>query len=232
MKNRILYLLLASFAAGFVLIEACKKKSEPTPDTNFAMSAISVSEGDTVLFTNKTTNGKTYNWSYSGSKWTSGETNPMLIVDSAGSFMVTLEAANGDGKKSSKSIGLTVMPDTVFRMSANKKKVWIVTSISYNGIEQLNVTCQKDDEFVVVKSTLAANDTCTLNEGVNKCPAGTYLLTLPTTSNWRFKKSKFEFALSLLGSPINLSFAINKCTNQEFEGTDAVNSIVIKMKKK
>jgi PKD repeat protein len=232
MKKKLILIAITIVVTGILMTNACKKKSEPAPVADFGLNLLKIYEGDTIVFTNKSTNSKSFKWSYSGSKWTSTDANPSMVVDSAGSFKVMLEATNGDGKTNTKSMDIQVMPDTIWRISGNKKKEWWTKSISYNGSEMLTASCQLDDEFTVFKYANSANDSCLLTEGTNKCPSGTYLITLPTSSKWRLYKGKFEFALSVLGTPFNLSFDLTKCTNYELQGVDNVNKVSIRLVKK
>ncbi len=232
MKKVFLVTLGFVLTAGIVVIDACKKKEEAAPVADFTVNSTSINEGDSLILTNKSSNGKSYKWSYSGSSWSSTDASTYFVVDSAGTFSLTLEAKNGDGKSSTKKMDITVLPDTVWRMSNNGKKIWIVKSIKLNGVEQLANSCQQDDEFIVYKTPLTSTDTCQITEGTTKCPSGTYLFTLPASSAWRLNKGKFEFALTAFGSPVNLSFAISKCTRREFEGADGVNNVTIKLAEK
>lgn len=231
MKKYILITVSAALLFGIVATEACKKKEEAAPTASFSLSSATIYEGDTVTITNGSTHAKTYAWSITGSSWTSTEANPVLYPDSAGTFPLNLTVTNGDGKTASASLNMVVLPDTIYRLSGNSKKVWWVKSIKYGGSELLTQSCQNDDEFTVFK-VKSGQDTCLLTEGATKCPSGTYIFTLPASSMWRVSKGKFEFALSVAGTPFNLSFTMDKCTLREFEGTDATNGVIIKLARK
>lgn len=233
MKKYIVLACSIALGTSILMTEACKKKkTEASPTADFSISSATLNEGDTLIITNKSANAASYNWKLSGTSWVSTQANPMLIVDSAGTFSLNLDTRNGDGKTASHSMNITVQPDTVFRLSANSKKTWHVTSILYNGSEMLSASCQKDDELIVWKTPSTTTDTCQLTEGNDKCPPNTYYFDLPTTSQWRVNKSAFEFSLVILGSPVLLSFNIVKCTKWEFEGYDATNKVTFKMVKK
>lgn len=211
---------------------SCKDKTEGLPVANFSLSDNSFKEGDTLQFVNSSDNASRFLWTSTYKNWSSTESNPQLILDSAGHYTITLKATNGDSKTNSKSLDLIVMPDTIFRLSNNSKKVWIVQSIMYNGSEMLNENCQKDDEFIVFRNGI--KDTCNITEGKETCPDGTYIFELPASSDWRFdsKSKSFDFALTAFGTPINLNFSVQKCTRDTFEGMDAVNGVSIRLIKK
>lgn len=231
--NRKLFYTVAALAAGLIALnEGCKKKEEAAANSEFSLIKTTFNEGDTIMLVSSSTNAKTLKWTFSGSAWSSTNSTAFLPLDSAGTFQINLETKNGDGKGNVKSMTITVQPDTIWRLSGNSSKVWIVESLTYNSSEMLTASCQKDDEFTVIKTSSSSTDSCTLTEGTNTCPSGTYLITLPMSSKWRIKDGKFEFSIVALSTPMNLSFTMDKCTKTEFEGTDSKNSVTIKLKRK
>lgn len=227
-------LLIQFGLAVFILssVICCKDKTEALPVANFSWSKTSFHEGDTLQFINSSSNASSVLWTSTYRNWSSTEYSPQLVIDSAGQYTFTLKTTNGDGKTNSKSLDITVLPDTIFRLSNNSKKVWIVQSIMYNGSEMLNENCQKDDEFIVFRNGI--KDTCNITEGKETCPDGTYIFELPASSDWRYdsKSKSFDFALTAFGTPINLNFSAQKCTRDTFEGTDAINGVSIRLIKK
>lgn len=184
-----------------------------------------------MVFVNQSVNSKTFFWNIPALNFTSTDKNPSVVFTEAGTFEVYLTCKNGDGKEAAGKIGVDVLPDTIYRLSNKSKKVWIVKSIIYGGNEILTQGCQKDDEFTVYK---ASPDTCIMTEGNIKCPPGTYIFELPTSSQWRYnsKNKAFEFGLVASGSPINLSFEITELTNQVFKGIDKMNGVSIVLERK
>ncbi len=228
MKQKIQWLILL-VAVGFVM--QCKTKEEPSPVIKVTITSDVINEGDTLIFVNATNNVSKHEWRCDSLQWTSSEASPSLILTKAGIFDFTYKAINGDGQSDDKKFNITVLPDSIYRLSSNGKKVWIVKSITYGGSEMLTNTCQKDDEFTVFKGL---SDTCTLTQGKDTCTPGTYIFTLPATSSWRWVSAKkaFEFSLVAFGSPVNLSFTTTELTSTTFKGNDAVNAVSIHMERK
>jgi hypothetical protein len=217
MKQKIQWLILL-VAVGFVM--QCKTKEEPSPVIKVTITSDVINEGDTLIFVNATNNVSKHEWRCDSLQWTSSEASPSLILTKAGIFDFTYKAINGDGQSDDKKFNITVLPDSIYRLSSNGKKVWIVKSITYGGSEMLTNTCQKD--------------TCTLTQGKDTCTPGTYIFTLPATSSWRWVSAKkaFEFSLVAFGSPVNLSFTTTELTSTTFKGIDAVNAVSIHMERK
>lgn len=228
MKQKIQWLILL-VAVGFVM--QCKTKEEPSPVVKVTITSDVINEGDTLIFVNATNNVSKHEWRCDSLQWTSSEASPSLILTKAGIYDFTYRASNGDGQNDEKKFNITVLPDSIYRLSSNGKKVWIVKSITYAGSEMLTSTCQKDDEFTVFKGL---SDTCALTQGNDTCAPGTYIFTLPATSSWRWVPSKkaFEFSLVAFGSPVNLSFTTTELTSTTFKGNDAVNAVTIHMERK
>jgi PKD repeat protein len=217
-------LLYACLASG--LLASCKTESVVA---DFNILKNEVAEGESVVITNKTLNAKNYEWSISPGGWNSSSQTPNLIFEEAGTYQLKLIAKNGN-RSSEKQVEIKVNPDTVWRLTGNSSKTWYVSSLVYAGTEMLVENCQKDDEFKLVKS--ASADTFSFTEGVQTCPSGTYIFEIPASGAWRFnqKKKTLEFALTALGSPFNFEFTTTKLTKDIFEGTDAVNEVVMKLR--
>lgn len=208
--------------------EACKTKDEPAPIVKIAVSNVTISEGDTVIFLNTTEHATKHEWRCDSLGFSSNLAAPIIVITKSGTYDFLYTATNGDGKTSNGKLTLAVTADTIYRLSNNTQKIWIVKSLKYNGNEMVTSSCQFDDEFTVYK---AAQDSCTLTHGKDTCPTGTYLFELPATSQWRWNSNKgtFEFALVAFGSPINLAFKPSVCTTSLFEGADVTNGVSIKL---
>lgn len=224
-----LKLRITAFFAFIIFLQAvtaCKTSEEPEAVARFAFMRDTLAEGDTLFLSNQSEHARSYMWSIPAMNYSSSEESPFIVLENAGKFDLTLVCKNGDGRTNSATRTFEVLPDTIYRLSRNSVKKWNVKSITMSGSEMLTEPCQKDDEFTVYHDDA---DTCTLTEGVDKCPSGTYLLDLPASSPWRFnsKKGAFEFALMAFGSTINVSVEISELTHTVFKGTDKVNKISI-----
>lgn len=68
------------------------------PVANFTASATNVCAGSTVTFTNTTTGGTSYSWTFpGGTPGTSTATNPTVTYNTPGTYNVTLVATNASG---------------------------------------------------------------------------------------------------------------------------------------
>jgi PKD repeat protein len=219
-------LLVLTAVLGF----SCKKQTEPAPVADFGFSLFEVHEGDTLVFLNTSKNVAASFWEMPSLNWKSQEFQPKYIFTEAGLYQVNLTVKNGDGLSDSKSLNVNVKPDSIYRLSGNSKKVWIVRSIIYNGNELQTQSCQMDDEFIVFHNSA---DTCNLTQGTDTCASGTYLFDLPATSQWRYNPAgTFEFALTAFGSPINLNFGIKYLSKDSFAGYDPINGVSFRLARK
>lgn len=228
MKHSIGFIITAILLLQF---QSCKTKEEAAPDIKIGAVQLLINEGDTLLFTNNSTHVSKSNWSCDKLGFSSTELAPTLVIKDSGVYQFHYAGTNGDGISNSADLQITVLPDTVFRLSNNGTKIWIIQSIIYNNTEMVTNNCQKDDEFTVYHGS---SDTCTLTNGKDTCPPGTYIFELPATSQWRWNSARntFEFALTAFGSPVNLSFKPKTCTRQTFDGEDAFNGVRIKLQEK
>lgn len=226
MKSITQFFIILISLVGLLLSSSCKTKEEALPNAMFSLSFETVREGDTLIVKNESTNYRSSLWEVKSIGFQSKDELPTIVFKQAGSYELSLTCYNGDNRESVFTKSITVLPDTVYRLSNNWQKKWIVRSIIYGGNEMLKDSCQKDDEFTVFHNDA---DTCTLTEGKNSCAPGTYIFDLPATSQWRFNSNlkAFEFALFAFGSPINLSFNIKELSHTIFKGTDVANGVSI-----
>ena len=89
MKN-IIYLL----AAVLITLSSCQKK----PVASISADKTEVAEDESVMFTNTTTNGVTYNWDF-GDGTSSTIKEPVKSWSTAGTYTVTMTASSKNGKK-------------------------------------------------------------------------------------------------------------------------------------
>ena len=114
MKKHYLLLLLAIAIVGCEPNEPypgtgyVPKKAQPT--SNFTHTA----SGLTVKFTNQSKNASTYYWDFGDGK-TSTEKNPTHTYTEAGTYIVALDAINGE-KKNTKRMSITVKEPTEVRI--------------------------------------------------------------------------------------------------------------------
>ncbi|MBL7811501.1 MAG: hypothetical protein JNL57_04705 [Bacteroidetes bacterium] len=220
---------IITFIGVLVTFIACRKTPDPVAD--FALNTLNPKEGEVVLCTQRSKNASQYEWRTDNGSFSSNEAQPAIHFDLPGSCKLTLTVKNKDGKAAVKSVDVVVLPDTIWRLSNNDKKVWHIRSIVYAGNELLTEDCQNDDEFICYKT---GADTFQITEGSKKCPDGSYPFAMPGSGQWKFdtKKRALQFALVAFGSPINLSFASTKCSRDSFIGYDSVNDVYLKMVRK
>lgn len=218
--------LLIYTGLASAILSSCKTESVVA---DFMVEEPVVKEGELVTVFNNSSNATKYEWSVLPGTWKSTAKNPEVVFEEAGSYQLQLIAKNGK-QTSTKQYFFTVLPDTIWRFTNNSSKTWYVSSLVYAGTEMLVENCQKDDEFRLVKT--ASVDTFSFTEGIQTCPSGTYIFEIPASGAWRYnaKKKTLEFALTALGSPFNFEFTTDKITKDVFEGTDALNEVVMKLK--
>jgi len=88
--------LLSSIAIATVafIFSGCQKK----PTACFTPSTISATAGTPVSFSNCSTDGKSFTWNF-GDGGSSKEESPVHVYTTAGTYIVSLEAASKNGKK-------------------------------------------------------------------------------------------------------------------------------------
>jgi len=119
---------LSYFLATLLMIVAvnsgCKKTDEtktPLPVADFTFSGAGGDAPCTVTFTNKSTDGQSYNWDF-GDGETSTDKNPQHIFTSGGTFTVQLTATNTEGtNKTSKTVNISTpaAPSANFTISGD-----------------------------------------------------------------------------------------------------------------
>ncbi len=108
-----MFTLMAAFAiASMALISCGEDKPTPTPDPEPAVNAPVADfdytvDGLSVSFTNKSTDATSYKWAF-GDDETSSETSPTHEYAAAGTYTVSLTAANAKGETNKKEVSVTV----------------------------------------------------------------------------------------------------------------------------
>ena len=94
-KFKSIWLLLTVFTVFAVLLYTCKKdEPEPEPVANFTANTTSITEGETVNFTDLSTNTPTsWSWNF-GDGGTSTSKNPSNTYSTSGTYTVSLTATN------------------------------------------------------------------------------------------------------------------------------------------
>lgn len=114
-----------------VLLTSCIKK----PSASFSVSNTNPKVGESVSFTNTSTDAKTYEWNF-GDGYTSSESNPSHVYSSAGYKNVTLTAYSKKEKKSdnsSASINVKAIGDVMFW--TDESTVYNIT-VTLRGIDK------------------------------------------------------------------------------------------------
>lgn len=110
--------LLFGLAVLFLVTLTQCKKEKALPAACFTSSPTVIRAGTDVTFTNCTTSGVTYVWSF-GDGESSLNPSPTHTYASAGTYTVTLTASNGDGS-TSKSTTITVLPSVIGAYAASE----------------------------------------------------------------------------------------------------------------
>ncbi|WP_108807785.1 basic secretory protein-like protein [Aquimarina spinulae] len=75
-----------------------EKNTQQLPIADFRANKTNIKEGESVSFTNSSTDATSYNWTFDGgSPSSSTQTNPVVKYNREGTYSVTLKATNGDG---------------------------------------------------------------------------------------------------------------------------------------
>ncbi|MCX2762437.1 basic secretory protein-like protein [Aquimarina muelleri] len=75
-----------------------KEKQIQLPIADFSVNKTSIKEGESISFSNSSTDATSYNWTFNGGAPSSStQTNPVIRYNTAGTYSVTLKAINNDG---------------------------------------------------------------------------------------------------------------------------------------
>lgn len=109
--------------------------SEPEPVANFVMSKTSAYVGETITFTNQSSNASSYSWSFGDGGMSTTE-NPTHAYAGPGSFTVTLTATGPGGENTtSKSITITHAPPVAgFTMSHTTAEAGTLISFTNTSV--------------------------------------------------------------------------------------------------
>ena len=106
-------LLIPAFA---IVLLSCSKEDDPLPEpqSSFTASESFIEKGETVQFTNSSTNAVRYEWDF-GNGESSVIKNPTMKFDEAGSYTVTLSAYNEEEKvhSSSSKVEVKAKPEAI-----------------------------------------------------------------------------------------------------------------------
>lgn len=126
MKKRTIYILITVITV-LSLFTMCEK--DP-PKASFTHSSDSYEAGDTINFTNTTSEGESYEWTF-GDGSTSTEENPWHIFNDPGNYEVTLTATNNNGSNEAKET-ITVREQTILAF-------YVTQDTTDNAIENCSV---------------------------------------------------------------------------------------------
>ncbi len=87
-----------------------EKNTPQLPVANFSANKTSIKEGESISFSNSSTDATSYSWTFNGgTPSTSIQTNPVIQYNTVGTYSVTLKATNNDGSNTeTKSAFITV----------------------------------------------------------------------------------------------------------------------------
>ncbi len=111
MKLQNFFQLAFIFLFAALVLVSCKDDEDDTakaPVASFTFSPASPKVGETVTFTNTSTDAETFVWSATGAAFSSTEKNPTFTFTTEGAVQVTL-TANGDGGTNTNTQTVTVL---------------------------------------------------------------------------------------------------------------------------
>ncbi|MBI4646502.1 MAG: PKD domain-containing protein [Bacteroidia bacterium] len=117
MSKRVLFISILVILAAMVI--SCKKP----PSASFTAFPLSVSIGESVIFTNKSEDAVSYLWEF-GDGITATQENPIHIYNSAGNFTVTLTAYSKKEKKEDKATAIIVVSQPLTITSPTSSSNW------------------------------------------------------------------------------------------------------------
>ncbi|WP_291725194.1 PKD domain-containing protein [Bernardetia sp.] len=154
---------LAFFALAILFFTGCNDDEEtpdtPAPVAGFTFSPASPEAGQTITFTNTSTNASTFAWSSNQGGFSSSEQNPTFAFAEAGSYTVTLTATGEGGSDTDTQTitvvdgGGTVTPtypaNYTESTDAATGRASLRIASDASGIGQDNITWTKDKVWVL-----------------------------------------------------------------------------------
>jgi hypothetical protein len=222
-------MILGAIVFTLIYSTACKKE---TLKAEFELTKDTVFEGETIPLSNLSKGSNQYEWIIMPGNIRFSGLQPEIRIEHSGFYEITLNVKNSKGKKELFRKQLFVKPDTIWRLTSNNKKVWIIASITYEGSELVDMPCKADDEFHFYKNN--TKDTFQITEGNNRCPDGSYIFNIPASGEWRFNRSNnsLDFALTAFQSPFNFEFRTEHLSPDSFSGYDETNDVRIRLRKR
>jgi len=197
-----------------IIISGIKEEAASAPVANFTESATSINVGETVTFTDQSTNSPTsWSWSFSGGTPSSSTSqNPVITYNTAGTYNVTLTATNAAGSNTKTKTALITVTQNV--PVAN----FTESATSINVGETVTFTDQSTNSPTswswsfsggTPSSSTSQNPTITYNT------AGTYNVSL-TATNVAGSNTKTKTALITV-SEASVSYCSSKGNNYSYE---------------
>lgn len=162
------------------------------PLANFTANNTSVCVGNTVTFTNQSTNNPTsYTWTFAGgTPSTSTQANPTVTYNTAGTYTVTLTATNADGTDTeTKTNYITVSANPTLSISSNNVSCnggnngSATVSVS-NGLSPYIYSWTNSSSTSATASNLSANSYSVTVTNSAGCPSNiSTTITQPTALN-------------------------------------------------
>lgn len=162
MKLQNFFQLALIFVFAALVFVGCKKEDDKkAPVASFTFSPTSPKVGETVAFTNTSTDASTFVWSATGAAFSSTEKNPTFTFTTEGAVQVTL-TATGEGGTNTATQTITVLPKDVVVVpervypsnytkgtDAATTRASIIVKSNTSGIGKDTITWTKDKVWVL-----------------------------------------------------------------------------------
>lgn len=104
-----------------------------TPTANFTYSTTSICMGDTIHFTNTSTNSTTYSWSFgNGNPASSSLENPSVVFPGTGTYSISLVSVGSGGTaNTTQTINIIVAPAPVSAFSPLNNPIYLPNATAY-----------------------------------------------------------------------------------------------------
>lgn len=217
MKTKILIstLLIVLFAV-FLFIPGCKKsdKGTPTLKAAFTYSPANPRQGDSVHFVNQSQGANEYLWTCPALGIKSTDQDLNFVFTRNGKYNITLSALTGNGKNNVTET-VTITADTTYWIHGNSAKSWLLISAKFNGTEQIQKNCQRDNLFIVRKDS-----TFSYTEGADICPQQDQILP-PMSGIYEFTNNYSQVLLNVRKPSTNaMLYYVTKLSQDSMVVTD------------
>ncbi len=190
-----------------------------TPTANFNYTSTSICAGDTIHFTNTSTNATTYSWSFGGGTPASSSLeNPSVVFPNTGTYNVSLVAVGSGGTANiSQTLNIIIAPAPTASFTPLNNPIYLPNATAYFTNNSSNGTSYTWDFGNGLSSTdfnpwssytTTGTYTVTLTASNGTCGSDTYTTDIQVMPPVGIEENKYLSQLTIYPNPIKENLTI------------------------